>query len=73
MEDTQTLRVHVSHLRRKLEPHRAAPRYIITEPGVGFRFSAPDEHAAPASTSALHELFIARRLGPFTDLLRRAG
>jgi two-component system KDP operon response regulator KdpE len=40
-EDTQTLRVHISHLRKKIEPHPSVPRYIITEPGVGFRFSAP--------------------------------
>lgn len=38
-EDTQTLRVHISHLRRKIEPHPAVPRYILTEPGVGFRLS----------------------------------
>ena len=38
-EDTQTLRVHVSHLRKKIEPHPSVPRYILTEPGVGFRFS----------------------------------
>lgn len=38
-EDTQTLRVHVSHLRKKVEPHPSVPRYILTEPGVGFRFS----------------------------------
>jgi two-component system KDP operon response regulator KdpE len=37
--DTQTLRVHISHLRRKIEPHPSVPRYILTEPGVGFRFS----------------------------------
>jgi len=39
-DDTQTLRVHISHLRRKVEPHPSVPRYILTEPGVGFRFSA---------------------------------
>lgn len=38
-EDTQTLRVHVSHLRKKIEAHPTVPRYILTEPGVGFRFS----------------------------------
>jgi two-component system KDP operon response regulator KdpE len=34
---TQTLRVHVAHLRKKLEPEPSAPRYIVTEPGVGYR------------------------------------
>ena len=38
-DDTQTLRVHVSHLRKKIEPHPSVPRYILTEPGVGFRLS----------------------------------
>ena len=38
-EDTQTLRVHISHLRKKIEPHSSVPRYILTEPAVGFRFS----------------------------------
>jgi len=36
--DTQTLRVHVSHLRRKIELAGDVPRYVLTEPGVGFRF-----------------------------------
>ena len=39
VEDAQTLRVHVSNLRKKIEPHPGGPRYIITEPGVGFRFA----------------------------------
>lgn len=38
-QDTQTLRVHISHLRRKIEPHPSVPRYLLTEPGVGYRFS----------------------------------
>ena len=42
VEDAQTLRVHVSHLRKKIEPSPAGPRYIVTEPGVGFRLSVPD-------------------------------
>lgn len=42
VEDAQTLRVHVSNLRKKIEPHPGGPRYIITEPGVGFRFVAAE-------------------------------
>lgn len=38
-EDTQTLRVHVSHLRKKIEAHPSVPCYILTEPGVGFRLA----------------------------------
>jgi two-component system, OmpR family, KDP operon response regulator KdpE len=37
--DSQTLRVHVSHLRHKIEVHGDVPRYILTEPGVGFRLA----------------------------------
>ena len=38
--DTQALRVHVSHLRRKIEPPGGVPRHVLTEPGVGFRLLA---------------------------------
>jgi len=38
--DPQLLRVHVSNLRKKIEPNPALPRFIHTEPGVGFRFTA---------------------------------
>jgi two-component system KDP operon response regulator KdpE len=34
----QYLRVHVAHLRRKIEDDPVRPRYIVTEPGVGYRF-----------------------------------
>ena len=34
------LRVHLSSLRRKLEPDAASPRYIVSEPCVGYRFIA---------------------------------
>jgi len=35
-----TVRVHMSALRRKLEPDPSNPRYIVTEPWVGYRFIA---------------------------------
>jgi two-component system KDP operon response regulator KdpE len=38
-EDTQVLRAHIANLRRKIEPAQG-PRYIRTEPGVGYRFAA---------------------------------
>lgn len=37
---TDTVRVHVGSLRRKIEPDPANPRYIGTEPWVGYRFLA---------------------------------
>jgi two-component system KDP operon response regulator KdpE len=37
-EDTQVLRAHVANLRRKIEP-ADGPRYIKTDPGVGYRFA----------------------------------
>lgn len=39
VEDARTLRVHISHLRKKIEPSPNVPSYILTEPGIGFRFS----------------------------------
>jgi two-component system KDP operon response regulator KdpE len=37
-EDTQVLRAHIANLRRKIEPEEA-PRFIRTDPGVGYRFA----------------------------------
>lgn len=36
--DVQALRVHVRHLRQKIEANPDAPRLVTTEPGVGYRF-----------------------------------
>jgi two-component system, OmpR family, KDP operon response regulator KdpE len=38
--DAQTLRVHIANLRNKIEPHPERPRFIHTEPRVGYRFRA---------------------------------
>jgi two-component system KDP operon response regulator KdpE len=39
--DVQYLRVYAGQLRQKLEPDPAQPRFLITEPGVGYRLLAP--------------------------------
>jgi len=39
-QEMHMLRVNVSNLRRKIEPDPARPRYILTEPGVGYRLRA---------------------------------
>ena len=45
--ETNYLRVHLANLRRKLEPDPARPRYLITEPGLGYRFN-PDPGPLPS-------------------------
>jgi two-component system KDP operon response regulator KdpE len=42
VEQTEYLRVCVGRLRKKLEVDETAPRYIITEPWIGYRFDAGD-------------------------------
>lgn len=41
-EQTQYLRVHMTHLRQKLEDEPTLPRFLKTESGVGYRFTADD-------------------------------
>lgn len=36
--ETNYLRVHMTHIRRKIEPEPAVPRYFLTEAGMGYRF-----------------------------------
>ena len=41
-ENAQQLRVYINYLRRKLEDDPAHPRWIVTEPGVGYRLRSTD-------------------------------
>jgi two-component system KDP operon response regulator KdpE len=43
--ETEYLRVFINQLRKKIEPDPSHPRYIHTDPWVGYRFEAP--RAAP--------------------------
>ncbi len=40
--DTNLMRVHLVHIRRKLEPEPSRPRYFVTEPRLGYRFVGAD-------------------------------
>ena len=43
-QESNYLHVYVSQLRRKLEPDAARPRYLLTEPGAGYRLVDPSAH-----------------------------
>jgi two-component system KDP operon response regulator KdpE len=42
-EETESLRVVVNQLRKKIEVDPAEPKYILTEPWVGYRFVLPED------------------------------
>jgi two-component system KDP operon response regulator KdpE len=42
-EESEYLRVYIRYLRQKLEPDPANPRYLLTQPGVGYMFYQPEE------------------------------
>jgi two-component system, OmpR family, KDP operon response regulator KdpE len=44
-DETEYLRVFINQLRKKIEPDPQNPRYIHTEPWVGYRFEPPQERA----------------------------
>ena len=42
IDDLDYIRIYIWHLRQKIEPDPANPKYIITEPGVGYCFRKAD-------------------------------
>jgi len=56
-EEDHYVRLYVSYLRQKLEPDPAHPRYILTVPGLGYKFvdyrrNRHQEHASASSVAA---------------------
>jgi two-component system KDP operon response regulator KdpE len=47
-EETEYLRVFINQLRKKIEPDPRNPRYIHTEPWIGYRFERPQERSRSA-------------------------
>jgi two-component system KDP operon response regulator KdpE len=41
-DETEYLRVFINHLRKKIETSPAQPKYILTEPWIGYRFAMPE-------------------------------
>jgi two-component system KDP operon response regulator KdpE len=46
-DESNLLHVHVSQLRRKIEPDPTRPRYLLTEPGAGYRLVDPAVRRRP--------------------------
>ena len=44
VDDLDYVRIYISHLRQKIEPDPTLPRYIITEPGVGYHFQEANSY-----------------------------
>jgi two-component system KDP operon response regulator KdpE len=42
-DQVEYLRVFMNQLRKKIEPNPAQPRYLLTEPWVGYRFALPEK------------------------------
>lgn len=49
-EETEYLRVFINQLRKKIEPDPRHPRYIHTEPWIGYRFDPPEEKSRAGSS-----------------------
>ena len=49
-EETENLRVVINQLRKKIESDPACPKYILTEPWVGYRFQPPRVNSSKAAS-----------------------
>ncbi|MEY9952849.1 response regulator [Leifsonia sp. EB34] len=53
ISDSGYIRFYIAQLRKKLEPDPARPRFILTEPGMGYRFQPdPDQEGDAPPTTA---------------------
>lgn len=50
-DETEYLRVTISQLRKKIEADPSRPKYILTEPWVGYRFQPPRDASTPSNVS----------------------
>jgi two-component system KDP operon response regulator KdpE len=50
-DESEYLRVFINQLRKKIEPEPGQPRFILTDPWVGYRFEAPAPKAAKTAKS----------------------
>jgi two-component system KDP operon response regulator KdpE len=58
-ENTQYLRVYVGQLRQKIEEDLQNPKYIITEPGIGYRMEDFQYHSSSVSPTAVQSQAVA--------------
>ncbi len=54
-EETEYLRVFINQLRKKIEPEPSRPRYIITEPWIGYRFQGSRDREREKSRASRTE------------------
>jgi two-component system KDP operon response regulator KdpE len=47
--EVEYLRVYVNQLRKKIEPDPSRPRFILTEPWLGYRFALPEQPGEDAT------------------------
>src|SRR5262249_49124459 len=52
-DETHYLRVHIAHVRSKIEADPSSPALLITEPGVGYRLTGPSERNLYAGAADL--------------------